>query len=157
LNLCSKESMLRGGKSGPSIVPGRPDESLLVKRLRLGQMPPPNQLVEASVKPLDSAELEVVTRWIAAGAPEVGIRPHVATTARDPLVSDKDREFWAFRPPRAVVVPQVRHRDRVRNPIDAFVLRKLEPRGLSLSPEADTLTLLRRASFDLTGLPPSPR
>src|SRR5262249_55423360 len=74
----------------------------------------------------------------------------------DPLASDRDRDFWAFRPPRPVAPPSVRRREQVRNPLDAFVLQKLEAKGLSLSPEADRPTLLRRASLDLTGLPPAP-
>jgi hypothetical protein len=98
----------------------------------------------------------VLARWIAAGAPEVAVEPDVATTTSDPLVTAKDRDFWAFRPPRPVKVPVVRHASRVRNPIDAFILHRLEQKGLSLAPEADRLTLIRRACFDLTGLPPDP-
>src|SRR5262249_38337408 len=80
----------------------------------------------------------------------------VATTQPDPLVADQDRQFWAFQPPVAVTPPAVHDAGRVRNPVDAFVLKKLEDKGLTLAPEADRLTLLRRASFDLVGLPPSP-
>ncbi len=79
LDLRTKASMLKGGKSGPAIVLGKPDESLLVKRVRAHQMPPPTRLVEASVKPMETTELEVIVRWIAAGAPEVNIAPDVAT------------------------------------------------------------------------------
>ncbi len=71
-------------------------------------------------------------------------------------MSDRDRRFWAFQPPRQVAPPPVKHGEQGANPIDAFVLHKLEARGLSLSAEADRLTLIRRASFDLTGLPPEP-
>jgi hypothetical protein len=110
--------------------------------------------VEACVKPVEPPELEMLTRWIAAGAPEVTIEPDVATTQPDPLVSDKDRDFWAFRPPQRPAVPKVR--GAVRNPIDAFLLQKLEAKGLAFAPEADRATLIRRASFDLTGLPPEP-
>jgi hypothetical protein len=80
----------------------------------------------------------------------------VATTQPDPLVSDQDRQFWAFQPPVAAAPPVVRAAGRVRNPVDAFILKKLEEKGLTLAPEADRLTLLRRAAFDLIGLPPSP-
>ena len=100
-------------------------------------MPPRERLVEASVKPIEPAEIEMLARWIAAGAPEVAVAPDVATTTPDPLVTDKDRDFWAFRPPQPVAVPAVRDAARVRNPIDAFVLQKLEEKGLTLSPEAD--------------------
>jgi mono/diheme cytochrome c family protein len=156
LDLRTRAAMLRGGKSGPAIIPGKPEESPLIKRIRLGQMPPRDRLVEASVKPVEPTEIDVLAGWIAAGAPEGTVAPDVATTTPDPLVSDKDRDFWSFRPPPPVTVPTVRHADRVRNPIDAFVLQKLESHGLALAPEADRATLLRRASFDLTGLPPDP-
>jgi len=156
LDLRTKTSMLRGGKSGPAIVPGKPDESLVIKRLSSGQMPPRNRLVEASVKLIEPTEIAVLVRWIAAGAPEVAQEPDVASTTPDTLINDKDRDFWAFRPPQPVQVPAVRQTARVCNPIDAFVLEKLEQKGLSLSTEADRTVLLRRASFDLTGLPPEP-
>jgi cytochrome c553 len=156
LDLRSKAAMLRGGTSGPVIVPGKPEASLLLQRMRLGQMPPPGRLVEASVKPVEKAEADLFARWIALGAPEVTIQPDVATTTPDPLVSDQDRDFWAFRPPRPVAVPAAPGTAPLRNPIDAFILQKLESKGLSMAPEADRLTLLRRASFDLTGLPPEP-
>jgi hypothetical protein len=156
LDLRSKAAMLRGGKSGPAIVPGKPDESRLLKRVHAGEMPPRGRLVEASVKPPEPAEIDVLVRWIAAGAPEVAVAPDVATAAPDPLVSDRDRDFWAFRPPPPVTVPLVRHAERVCNPIDAFIEQRLERQGLTLAPEADRATLLRRAYFDLTGLPPEP-
>ena len=82
--------------------------------------------------------------------------PDVAGRTPDSLVSDKDRDFWAFRPPQPLSVPEVRESARVRNPIDAFILQKLEQKGLSLSKEADPLLLMRRAYFDLSGLPPEP-
>ncbi|HJZ91556.1 MAG TPA: PSD1 and planctomycete cytochrome C domain-containing protein [Gemmataceae bacterium] len=156
LDLRTKASMLRGGKSGPAILPGKPDSSPLIQKARAGQMPPKDRLVEASVKPIEPAEIEILARWIAAGAPEIEIAPDVATTRPDPLVTDKDRDFWAFRPPREVPVPAARDLGRIRNPIDAFLLEKLEARALTFSQEADRATLIRRASFDLTGLPPDP-
>ena len=120
-------------------------------------MPPTRRLVEASVKPIEPGEIDVLARWIAAGAPEVDVEPDVATTKPDPLVTDKDRDFWAFRPPQPVAVPTVRDAGRVRNPIDAFVLAKARSEGLTSSRRRPTgSTLLRRASFDLTGLPPEP-
>jgi hypothetical protein len=156
LDLHTRAAMLRGGKSGPGIVPGKPEESLVIKRIRLGQMPPPERLVEGSVKPVEEAETELLARWIASGAPEVAIEPDVAATTPDSKVTDDDRDFWSFRPPRAVTVPTVRHAIGVHNPVDAFVVQKLEEKGLPFAPEADRLTLMRRASFDLTGLPPEP-
>ncbi len=156
LDLRSRASMLRGGKSGPVIVPGKPGESLLLKKILSGEMPPRRRIVEVSIKPIESAETEVLTRWIARGAPEAPVEPDVAGTGPDPLVTDKDRAFWSFQPPRAVPPPAVKQSIRVRNPIDAFLLAKLEAKGLTLAPEADRATLLRRACLDLTGLPPEP-
>jgi hypothetical protein len=156
LDLRSKIAMLHGGKGGPAIVPGNADASLLMKKIRAGQMPPRRQLVEASVKLIEPAEIDLLARWITAGAPEVVQEPDVAGRIPDSLVRDKDRDFWAFRPPQPVNVPQVRESQRLRNPIDAFILQKLEQKGLSLSTEADPLVLMRRAYFDLIGLPPQP-
>jgi cytochrome c553 len=156
LDLRSRATMLRGGKSGPAIVPGKPDESLLLKKLRSGDMPPRKRIVEVSIKPIEPAETELLTRWIAQGAPEGETTPDIAGTRPDPLVTDADRAFWAFQTPHAGQPPAVKQRERVRNPIDAFILHQLEQRNLSLSPEADRLTLFRRASLDLTGLLPEP-
>jgi hypothetical protein len=156
LDLRTREGMLKGGKSGPAIVPGKPAESLILKRIQSEEMPPRKRLIEAMVKPVEAKELAKLTRWIELGAPEVPDEPDIAGTAADPLVRPADRDFWSFRPPISGTVPHVKDSDRVRKPIDAFVLQKLEERGLSLSPEADRLTLLRRATFDLTGLPPTP-
>jgi hypothetical protein len=156
LDLRTKAAMLRGGKSGPGFVPGKPAESLILKKINAGEMPPPALLVEACVKPVEKTETEILTRWIAAGAPEIEMAADVATKTPDPLVSDKDREFWAFRSPKSSPVPTVKNAVRIRNPIDNFVLKKLEDKGLNLSPEADQATLIRRAYFDLTGLPPDP-
>ena len=71
--------------------------------------------------------------------------------------SAKDREYWAFQPVRRPETPKVRKTSWVRNPIDAFILQKLEDKGIQPGPEADKITLIRRVTFDLTGLPPTPR
>jgi mono/diheme cytochrome c family protein len=156
LDVRSHAGMLRGGKSGPALVPGKPEESLMLKKIQTEECPPRPRLIEATVKPMEADEISKLTRWIALGAPEAPAEPDVAGTPVDPLVRPEDREFWSFRPPQAVQTPRVAHSDQVRNPIDAFALQKLEEKGLSLSPEADRLTLLRRAVLDLTGLPPEP-
>ena len=156
LDLRTRASILRGGKSGPAIVPGKPHDSLLIWKIESGEMPPTKLMLEVSVRPISKGETDLFAKWIAQGAPEALDLPDIPGTAPDPLVTDKDRQFWAFQPPRAVDVPEVKGVARVRNPIDAFVLRKLEAKGLTLSPEADRLTLIRRAYFDLTGLPPKP-
>lgn len=156
LDLRTRASMLRGGKTGPAFVPGKPEESLIVKRIQAEEMPPRQRLTEVSVKPMEAAELEKLTQWIAAGAPEIATEPDVAGTSADTMVHPHDREFWSFQPPRMGTLPTVTATNRIRNAVDAFILHKLEAKGLTLSPEADRLTLIRRATFDLTGLPPSP-
>ena len=154
LDVRTRASLLKGGKSGPAIIPGKPDESLLVKRIVAEEMPPLEFQQAYAVRPVTSVELEKLGQWITAGAPtgpeevlEVGSGP-------DPLVSEKDRQFWSFQPPKRPRVPQVRQKHLARAPIDAFLLEKLEAKGLSFSPEADRLVLMRRAYFDLIGLPP---
>ncbi len=155
LDLRTRATILKGGKSGPAMVPGHPEQSLLLKRIHAEEMPPRPRLTEVSVKPMEAVEVEKLTGWIALGAPEVADEPDVAGTAVDPLVREEDRRFWAFQKPLPVTVPQVTGADRVRNPIDSFVLQKLEEKGLTLAPEANRMTLIRRATFDLTGLPPT--
>jgi len=154
LDLRSIASILKGGDSGPAMVPGEPENSLILKRIVAEEMPPRKRLIEVSVKPMQAAEIDLLTRWIEAGAPAV----QTETTERDEesLVSDDDRDFWAFQPPPKVTVPQVPEGKHIRNSIDAFVLRKLKDNGLSFSPTASRRTLIRRAAFDLTGLPPEP-
>ncbi|MDA0833803.1 MAG: DUF1553 domain-containing protein [Planctomycetota bacterium] len=156
LDLRTKASMLKGGNSGPAIVPGQPEESLLIKKIRSEEMPPRRKVVDVSIKPIEPDETDTIIAWIAAGALESDIPPDIATTDPDPLVSDEDRDFWSFQPPQLPTVPSVVHTDRVRNPIDAFVLAKLEAKGMTLAPEADRQVLMRRLFFDLTGLPPTP-
>lgn len=157
LDVRTKAALLRGGKSGPAIVLGKPEQSLLIKRIQSGEMPPAHRLVEVSIKQIESSETDLLTRWIQGGAPEVTAVPDVAGSGPDPLVTDKDREFWAFRAPRRPDVPKVPGTTKTLNPIDAFVtaqqLRQKPP--LTPAPQADRLTLLRRVTFDLTGMPPS--
>lgn len=153
LDLRTVASRLRGGKSGPAIVPGKPEDSLLIKRIAAGEMPPPKLLFTSSVRPVTDSELSTLRRWIATGAsPDPPERTH----ANDSKVKDTDRQFWSFQPPKRPIVPSVRNTDRVRNPIDAFLLQKLEEKNLAFSPEASAGTLLRRLYFDLIGLPPTP-
>ncbi|HEY0980988.1 PSD1 and planctomycete cytochrome C domain-containing protein [Schlesneria sp.] len=156
LDLRSRQSMLSGGKSGPAINLKRPSESLMLKKIHAGEMPPLRRLASASVKVIETAEVETVAKWIAAGAPLAAHR-----TERDPAeieseVTDEDKQFWSFKSPVAHDVPRFESEHRIRNPIDAFVLEKLKGVGLTLSPDADRRTLIRRATFDLIGLPPTP-
>lgn len=159
LDLRTKAGMLKGGKSGPAIVAGKPDESLLIRRIRAEEMPPRRQLVSVSVKPMESGELKKLEAWITAGMPESPLPPDVASTEPDKLVTDADRDFWSFRPLRPVLPPSdvaTGNWSRVRNPIDQFIRFKLKAKGLELSDEADRVTLIRRVTFDLIGLPPTP-
>ncbi|MBI1310117.1 DUF1549 domain-containing protein [bacterium] len=154
LDLRSVASILTGGKSGPAVVPGRPDASLILKRIHAKEMPPPKELIRAGVRPFESNETELLTKWIAQGAKEYEVTVDAQTGGPDPLVSDEDRSFWAFRPPRKPSVPQVDDASMALKPVDAFLLRKLREKQLSFSEEAPRLTLIRRVAFDLTGLPP---
>ncbi|MGD9722990.1 MAG: PSD1 and planctomycete cytochrome C domain-containing protein [Pirellulales bacterium] len=156
LDVRSVPALLAGGKSGAVIVPGKPQESRLLQRIQAGEMPPRKVLAHYSVKPVTEEEITTLERWIAAGVPVVDVTPDVATTEPDPLVSDAERQFWSFQAPRPQALPAVREIARVRNPIDAFVFARLEATGLSLAAEADRVTLIRRAYFDLIGLPPEP-
>jgi len=156
LDLRTRSAMLKGGKSGPVVVPGKPAESLLVKRVAAQEMPPPKLQEQYSVRGLTDSELAKVTQWIAAGARADDEKAQEFTAATDPMVKDKDRAFWAFTPPQRPAVPDVHAKARVRNPIDALVIEKLEAKGAALASDADRRTLMRRAYLDLIGLPPSP-
>ena len=151
LDLRTRESMLAGGHSGPAIVLGNPQESLIIHRLEAREMPPLKKIHEASVKSPTTAQVNVLKQWIAAGAPPM---PTGATPP--PTVSPKDRSHWSFLPPRRPVIPQVKGQDLVRNAVDAFLLAKLEEKGLTYSPPADKFKLLRRLHLDVTGTPPLP-
>jgi len=157
LDVRTRESLLRGGKSGPAIVAGKPGESLLVRRIDSGDMPPVALQRGYAVRAVTTEELDKIRRWIESGAPADLDERLNAGAGEDPGITEKDRQFWSFRPPKRPQPPEVRHRELVRNPIDAFLLEKLEAKGLSFSRTADRLVLMRRAYFDLTGLPPEPQ
>ncbi|MCP4506741.1 MAG: DUF1553 domain-containing protein [Fuerstiella sp.] len=156
LDLRTRDSILKGGKSGPAMVIGQPHNSQILKRIHADEMPPRDKLAAVSVKPMTDIEVELLTQWIAAGAPEHSVSPDVADTNPDPLVSDEDRSFWSFQSPNASALPTIATADSTEHPVDAFVLRKLREHGLTVCGEADRRTLIRRATFDLTGLPPTP-
>jgi len=152
LDLRTRESILKGGRSGPAAVPGSAATSRLVKRIHAEEMPPRRLLVSVSVKPMTPTELEVLERWIDAGLPVVDS----AANSGESTVRPEDRRFWSFQPPQSVSVPAVSGQ-HPSTPIDAFIERKLNSQGLTLADPADRLTLLRRVCFDLTGLPPTVR
>src|SRR5262245_7120899 len=156
LDLRSRAAMLTGGKSGPAINLERPAESLLLKKIHAGEMPPLRKLAAVSIKVIEKVEVEVITRWIESGAPPAPPQREPRANDGESEIAAADREFWAFQPPRPQSVPVVKSRELVRNPVDAFVLEKLEGAGLTFSPDASRRTLIRRAHFDLIGLPPTP-
>src|SRR5262249_36606637 len=147
LLLDSRDGIRKGGESGPAIVPGDPAASLLVKALRYQelQMPPAGKLPDSVV-----ADFEM---WIKQGAAD----PREAASNK-PRAFDGSaaRQFWAFQPPQHHAAPGVRVGDWPRRVIDRFILARLEAAGLRPSPSADRRTWLRRVSFDLVGLPPTP-
>jgi hypothetical protein len=145
LDLRSVATMLSGGSAGPVIVKGAADKSLLYEQVVKQVMPP------GKAAKLSEVQIETLRNWINAGA--LTQKPEESTVER---ITDKDRQFWSFKPPTRPALPRVRHGNRVRTPIDAFVLAKLETKGLSFAPDADPATLARRLFLDLLGLPPTP-
>ena len=140
LDLRTQQSILKGGVSGPTVVPGKPDESLLVKRI-LGS--DGNERMPMGFAPLNDKDTGAIKAWIAEGA-----RPGANLPAA---------KHWAFVPPVRPAVPVVKDQKWVANPIDAFVLARIEKEGLKPSAPADKTTLVRRVTLDLTGLPPTLR
>jgi Protein of unknown function (DUF1553)/Protein of unknown function (DUF1549)/Planctomycete cytochrome C len=136
---------VRGGDSGPALIPGKPEQSLLLQRIRAGEMPPGDAKVSAK-------QMELLGRWIAQGAPTA--RPEPETIPPGLGITPEERAWWSFQPVMRPQVASFAASERIRTPIDAL-LRAAMPAGLSFSPDADKLTLLKRACFDLTGLPPT--
>src|SRR5262245_16035850 len=137
----------KGGDSGPVIVPGKPDDSLIVQRLTAGEMPP-----EGKGKPLSAKELETIRTWIEQGAKTAGPEPDSPVA-----VADDEKSFWSFQPLQRPNLPSIQNPiSKIQNPIDAFLLADLNKHNLTFSPAVDRRSLLRRAFFDLHGLPPSP-
>jgi hypothetical protein len=137
--------MQQGGESGPALVPGRPEESYLLQRVRNQDMPPGD-------KKLSPEEIQLLQQWIEQGAATV--RPEPEQIGKGLQITPEDRAYWAYQPVRRPAVP-VYADERIRTPIDAL-LQQAMPAGLTFSPDADKRTLLFRACFDLTGLPPAP-
>ena len=152
LDLRTVASRLKGGKTGPALVLGKPDESPMYKRIIEGQMPPPAMAKALAVELPTDAETGKIRRWILAGAPGPEATP---AASADIAIKDKDKQFWSFQSPVKPTVPHPKNAQLVRNPIDAFLLKKLEEKAMSYAPEANRLALLRRVSLDLTGLPPT--
>ena len=105
LDIRTRESLLRGGVSGPAIVPGKPEESLLIKRIMNEEMPPQEHQARLSYRPITSAELEQLSSWISSGAPFDKEIPLSVDSANDPLVTKEDRKNWSFQPPKKPSIP----------------------------------------------------
>ncbi|HXT57389.1 MAG TPA: DUF1549 domain-containing protein, partial [Pirellulales bacterium] len=151
LMLDSRAAWQRGGDSGPAIVPGDPDASLVVKAVRYDndevQMPPDGKLPER--------EIASLVEWIKLGAPDP--REGDSTpVARKSVSLEEGRTRWAFQPLAVKAPPAVADETWPRTPLDRFILAKLEERGIAPNSSADRRRLIRRAYFDLIGLPPTP-
>jgi mono/diheme cytochrome c family protein len=161
LRLDSLAAILKGGESGPAVVPGKPDESLLVDAINYAgpEMPPTGKL--------GAEKVAILARWVSLGAPwprtDRAAHASIASpTASRSTLTAADRTLWSLRSAHRPEVPKLPASqaatwvDWSRNPIDPFILKVLVGHGLTPAPEADKPTLIRRAAFDLTGLPPTP-
>ena len=139
LDLSTFAGMMAGGSSGPVIAPGKPERSLLWQMIDSGKMPMAGKLTDA--------EKQLIRTYIEQGRfPSTEAAQQEREAAK---ITPEAREWWSFRKPVAAAVPSVRHSDQLRTPIDAFILAKLEAKGWELQPEADRITLIRRAYLDL--------
>ncbi len=149
----SRDDLIRGGTQGPAIVPGKPEQSLLISAVRhVGKLQMPKSRPQ-----LDEASIALLEKWIAMDA------PWPATDLADPpkirtkfVVYDSDRQHWAFQPVVRPELPAVMNSSWPSDNLDRFVLARLDSAQLAPAPRASQQTLIRRLSFDLTGLPPSP-
>lgn len=155
LRLDSFATILEGGDQGPAIVPGHPEKSLLVKAISHNdpdfKMPPTKKLAPEQIADL--------TNWIKMGAPWPGGGKAVAASPRkgEKVITAEERAHWAFQPVKRPTSPVVQNPAWAHNPIDAFILARLEAKGLKPNPPATPQELIRRVHYDLTGLPPTPK
>ncbi|MGH9753768.1 MAG: PSD1 and planctomycete cytochrome C domain-containing protein, partial [Blastocatellia bacterium] len=155
LDLTTAEAFHRGGDSGPVINREKPEESRLLKVIGYNgemKMPPSGKLKDH--------EIAALTEWVKMGAPWPGAAPSATSESwpKNPTArsfAEEEKGFWAYQPMKDVAPPQVKNEAWAQSPIDRFILRKLQKKRLKPAPPADKLTLLRRATFDLTGLPPT--
>src|SRR5262249_2223204 len=140
LDLRLRRLALKGGESGPAIVPGKPEKSLLYEKIAKGEMP-------KREKKLSAEQIALIKRWIATGARTAQREP--GQIGQGMVITAEERAFWSFQPVRRAPAPKFKSSDRVRTPIDAFLLAAMKKQGLSFSPDAERLALLRRAHLDL--------
>ena len=154
LRMDTLAGLLAGGDSGPAIVPGDAGRSLLVKAIRYSdpnmEMPPKGKLADAEIKAIE--------QWIAMGAPhpDAVAGPAVPMQPASGIDLERGRTWWAYVQPERGTPPTVRNAAWVTSPVDQFILAQVEGAGLKPAPDADKETLVRRVTFDLTGLPPTP-
>lgn len=151
LLLDTREGLLQGGNTGPAVVAGKPGDSLLIQAVRYAdpelQMPPKGEK-------LSDQEIADLTEWVRRGAPDP--RTTVAAKGGAKPYGGVGKNHWAFKPVQKPAVPEVRNAAWVRNPVDSFVLAKLEANGMAPNTPAEKAVLMRRLYFDLIGLPPHP-
>ena len=149
LMLDTREAWMHGGNSGPVIVPGKPADSLLIEAISYKsedlQMPPKGEK-------LSDAQIADLTEWVRRGAPDP--RTLVAKGS-SPTYGGVGKAHWAFQPVKKPALPAVQNAAWCQNPVDNFVLAKLEANGMAPNAPAERSTLIRRVTFDLTGLPPT--
>src|SRR6266567_162040 len=155
LRLDSKAALEKGGRDGQVIMPGDPDKSLLIQAIKQTGM-----LKMPKGGKLRDDEVATLVAWVQEGAPWPAVSTAATTsvTAKSGAITEKQREFWSFQPLKTVTPPHVedsRYTHWARTPIDRFILAGLHSSGLSPAPEADRHTLIRRVTYDLTGLPPT--
>ena len=153
LTLDTRDGVLKGGDAGSAVAPGDPEKSKLIEAVRYKnrdlQMPPKS--------PLSSEQVRDLEQWVKLGAPDPRTEAVAQTGGKRALTVEEGRQFWAFQPLANPSVPKVGNRQSaIGNPIDAFINAKLGEKKLAAAPAADKRTLIRRATFDLTGLPPAP-
>ncbi len=152
LSLTGRDLLLKGGDSGPAAVPGKPKESLLVEAVEhRGELKmPPNGKLSAP-------EIDRLKRWVALGLPWPNKQSRLTRRQPSrPSIATSRQAWWSFRPIRKSDPPAIKDTGWPRSPIDRFILAGLEAKGLKPAGPADKRTLLRRATFDLIGLPPTP-
>ena len=153
LKLTNREDILKGGESGPAVDLKKPDESLILQAINYDgiMMPPKGKL--------SKTQIDTLTKWVTRGlAWSEKAAAAAAKTHGAPVVDDEARNFWAFQPVVRPAIPQIKNQNsKIENPIDSFVLAKLEANDARPAPAASKETLLRRLFYTLTGLPPSPK
>ncbi len=154
LTLDTRDAVLKGGKNGAAVVPGDPAKSLLVTAINYEdadlQMPPKGEKLTA-------AQIADLTEWVKMGAPDPRLDAKKIGSGKLSGLTDKARQHWAYQPVKKPAIPLTKNPQWCRTPVDAFILQKLDAKNMVPSPDADKEALLRRATYDLLGLPPTPQ